>query len=246
MNNHHAAFWSASPSPQENRYRITHHNRTKRRGNGQQQQHQHEKEQRHQQHEQQQRDQDYATWEQNLDYTTWEEIDRWAVDPGRVPEPAWDSLEQCEAGYWRMELEKQGRRRGRKPESQPQKCIGGGTQGVWRSQVGEPTPTSCAYRRVRGTGQALCYAVECTVSPVRVHSPVRYIPAPRIGRARVGIEPGKVGACSVLKSSSVLARSGLSSATYTQQPSSGGSPLHQASCACPETSTSCFSSPHSP
>uniref|UniRef100_A0A8C8I3F1 Ig-like domain-containing protein n=1 Tax=Oncorhynchus tshawytscha TaxID=74940 RepID=A0A8C8I3F1_ONCTS len=26
-----------------------------------------------------------------------------------------------------------------------------------------------------------------------VHSPVRYIPAPRIGRARVGIEPGKVG-----------------------------------------------------
>ena len=32
-----------------------------------------------------------------------------------------------------------------------------------------------------------------TVSPVQVHSPVRYIPAPRIGRARVGIEPAKVG-----------------------------------------------------
>ena len=53
-----------------------------------------------------------------------------------------------------------------------------------------PAPTSCAYRGARETGQAPCYAVERTVSPVRVHSPVRYIPAPRIGRARVGIEPG--------------------------------------------------------
>ena len=52
-----------------------------------------------------------------------------------------------------------------------------------------PAPTSCAYRGARETGQAPCYAVERTVSPVRVHSPVRYIPAPRIGRARVGIEP---------------------------------------------------------
>ena len=51
-----------------------------------------------------------------------------------------------------------------------------------------PAPTSCAYWRERGTGHAPCYAVEHTVSPVRVHSPVRYIPAPRIGRARVGIE----------------------------------------------------------
>ena len=53
-----------------------------------------------------------------------------------------------------------------------------------------PAPTSHAYQRARGTGQAPCYAVERTVSPVRVQSPVRYIPAPRIGRARVGIEPG--------------------------------------------------------
>ena len=51
-------------------------------------------------------------------------------------------------------------------------------------------PTSCAYRRARETGQAPCYAVERTVSPVRVHSPVRLIPAPRISRARVCIEPG--------------------------------------------------------
>ena len=52
-----------------------------------------------------------------------------------------------------------------------------------------PAPTSCAYRGAGETGQAPCYAVKRTVSPVRVHSPVRYIPAPRIGRARVGIEP---------------------------------------------------------
>ena len=42
----------------------------------------------------------------------------------------------------------------------------------------------------RGTGQAPCYAVDHTVSPVRVHSPVRYIAAPGIGRARAGIAPG--------------------------------------------------------
>ena len=63
----------------------------------------------------------------SMDYTTWEEIDRWAVDPGRVPEPTWDSMEQCAEGYRRMELERQARRRGRKPES----------QGVWRGQVGD-------------------------------------------------------------------------------------------------------------
>ena len=56
----------------------------------------------------------------SMEYTTWEEIDRWAVDPERVPEPAWDSLEQCEEGYRRMELERQSRRRKRKPKGQPQ------------------------------------------------------------------------------------------------------------------------------
>ncbi|XP_031650345.1 uncharacterized protein LOC109884283 isoform X3 [Oncorhynchus kisutch] len=89
-------------SQEESRYRTTYHNRTKRRGDRQRQQ-------------ERQRCQDNWTWEQNLDYTTWEEIDRWAVDSGRVPEPAWDSLEQCEEGYRRMELEKRARRRGRKP-----------------------------------------------------------------------------------------------------------------------------------
>uniref|UniRef100_A0A8L0DPT6 Uncharacterized protein n=1 Tax=Oncorhynchus mykiss TaxID=8022 RepID=A0A8L0DPT6_ONCMY len=169
MNTYHAALWSSYLSPEDDRYRTTHQKRTKQCGNGQQQQ----------------RSQDSWTWERDLDYvTTWEEIDRWSVDPGRVPEPAWDSLEQCEEGYRRMELA----RRSRKPERQPQKCLGGGTGGVWRSQVGDLRQL----RRARGTRQAPCYAVEHTVSPVRVHSPVRYIPAPCIGRATVGIEPGAI------------------------------------------------------
>ena len=49
-----------------------------------------------------------------------------------------------------------------------------------------------AYRGGHCTGQALCYAVECTVSPVRMLSSVRYIPAPRICRARVRIQPGRM------------------------------------------------------
>ena len=42
------------------------------------------------------------------------------------------------------------------------------------------------------TSQAPCYAALPSVSPVRMHSPVRYIPAPRICRARVGIQPGRI------------------------------------------------------
>ena len=53
MNFNHAAFWSSSPSPEESRNRITHHNRTKRRGDRQRQQ--------------EQRNQDFWTWEEILD-----------------------------------------------------------------------------------------------------------------------------------------------------------------------------------
>nr|XP_046204220.1 pistil-specific extensin-like protein [Oncorhynchus gorbuscha] len=51
---------------------------------------------------------------------------------------------------------------------------------------------SRANRGGRCTGQAPCYAVECTVSPVRVLSPLRYIPAPHIWQARVKIQPGRM------------------------------------------------------
>ena len=72
---YHAAPWS---SPAASRYRTTHQPRTKQHGI------------------RQQRDLDYVT--------TWDEIDRWSVDPERVPETAWDSLEQCEEGHRRMEF----------------------------------------------------------------------------------------------------------------------------------------------
>ena len=53
MNYNHVAFWSASPSQEESRDRITHHNRTKRRDDRQRQQ--------------EQRNQDFWTWEEILD-----------------------------------------------------------------------------------------------------------------------------------------------------------------------------------
>ena len=75
----------------------------------------------------------------------------------------------------------------------PKNVLGGGLEGRIVMPGRKPAHTPCAHRWARETGQAPCYAVVRTVSPVRVHSPVRYIPAPCIGRARVGIEPGKVG-----------------------------------------------------
>ena len=118
MENYHAAYWSSDPfrlssseEEEETHYRITHHNRTKRRGKGQRRQ-------------QQQQQQQRPASEQNLDYTTWEEIDRWAVDPGRVPEPAWDSMEQCKEGYRRMRLAKPARQCDRYERQPPQKKFG--------------------------------------------------------------------------------------------------------------------------
>ena len=93
-------YWSHS---NDDRYRITHQPRTKQRG----------KEQRYLE-----------------EVTTWDEIERWSVDPGRVSEPTWDSLEQCEEGFRRMELATRTRQRNR-DERHPQKCR------VWLSQVGD-------------------------------------------------------------------------------------------------------------
>ena len=62
MNYNHAAFWSASPSQEENRDRTTHHKRTKRRGERQRKQEQRKEE---------------WTWDDVLDgkgYYTLEEI----------------------------------------------------------------------------------------------------------------------------------------------------------------------------
>ncbi|XP_064858638.1 proline-rich protein 36-like [Oncorhynchus nerka] len=208
-------------------------------------------------------------------------------------------MEQCAEGYRRMRLAKQARRRGRKPESQPQIFLGGRHRGSVAESGVRPEPTPPAYREeprrssepelvlevseaetvkelmgkleerymrellcwcmrhgirptervgdlmtpgsalhtrpeVRasrlvkmvpasctrppvhlaslarpvpsqhysalrsanhgecGAGLAPCYAVVRTVSPVRVLSPVRYIPASHICRARVKIQPGRL------------------------------------------------------
>ena len=149
-----AAFWSVNPP--HDRDRITHH-RTKRHDQRQQEQYKDlwtweeildrevpgeynrpkaeleaAKAERRRYEELARRQEKEPT--KDLGYTTWEEIDRWAINPGRVPEPAWDSLVQCEEGYRRMEA---ARRRGRKPVSQTQTFLGGGYKGVWRSQVGD-------------------------------------------------------------------------------------------------------------
>ena len=116
---------------------------------------------------QEKRKQEQPKEEYSMDYTSWEEIDRWAVDPGRVPEPAWDSMEQCAEGYRRMRLAKQARRRGRKPGNQPKNVLGGGLTGSMATSGRRPAQTPCAYRGARETGQAPCYAVVRTVSPVQ-------------------------------------------------------------------------------
>ncbi|XP_052314142.1 proline-rich protein 36-like isoform X1 [Oncorhynchus keta] len=167
MNTYHAALWSDPSSTSECRYRNTHHQRTKQRGNGQEQERQ-----------------------RYLENWTWEEIldgkGPWA-QPGEYCRPKAE-LEAAKAE--RRRYEKAAWQRGWKPERQPQIFWGGRyTRSVAKSSR-RPEPTPHAYRRARGTGQAPCYAVERMVSPVRVHSPVRYIPGPRIGRDRVGIEPG--------------------------------------------------------
>ena len=153
MNTYHAAPWS-SPSPDNRRYRTTHHQRTKQRG-----------------------ERDSWTGEQRyLEYeTTWEEIERWSVDSGRVPEPAWDSLEQCEEGYRRMELATQTRQRNRHERQLPQKIFGGHTGRLVESGD-RPEPTPHAYRKKRSNGQAPCYAVKRMVSPVHAQSPVPVFP----------------------------------------------------------------------
>jgi hypothetical protein len=122
--NLHAAFWSDSPSHLENRYRITHHKRTKQHVNRQEPQ---ERQQRQQQQEQQQ-----LQWERLHHLEKWtleEELDSkgpWA-QPGEYRRPK-EELEAIKAG--RRRYEEAARRSGWKPESQPQKCIGGGSQGV--------------------------------------------------------------------------------------------------------------------
>jgi hypothetical protein len=63
----------------------------------------------------------------------------------------------------------------------PKNVLGSGHMGSVAKSGRRPEPTPHAYRGERWTGQAPCFAMRRTVSPVRRHSPVRYIAAPRIG-----------------------------------------------------------------
>ena len=69
------------------------------------------------------------------EFWTWEEIldgkGPWA-QPGQYRRPK-EELEAVKAE--RRWYEEAARRRGWKPESQPQKFLGGGSQGAWRRQV---------------------------------------------------------------------------------------------------------------
>jgi hypothetical protein len=76
-----------------------------------------------------------------MEYTTWDEIDRLAADPDRLPEPAWDSLEQCEEDYRRMESKSKTRRCRAKHESHPQILIGGGLRERVAESGVRPEPT---------------------------------------------------------------------------------------------------------
>ena len=99
MSNLHAAFRSDSlQTTDEVRYRITHHSQTEQRVNWQE-------------------PKEEVMDSRSMEYTLWEEIDRWAADPERVQEPAWDSLQQCEEGYRRMESKRKARRLRAKTES---------------------------------------------------------------------------------------------------------------------------------
>ncbi|KAM9528409.1 uncharacterized protein ACWYII_041088 [Salvelinus alpinus] len=160
-----AAPWSTH-SPKESRYRITHQTQIKQRVNGQPRQQQWEKE-------------DW-TWEEILDGKG-----PWA-EPVECRRPKAE-LEAAKAE--RRRYEEAARKQGWKPASTTLKFLGGWLRGSGPRAGRRPAPTSQANRGEREYGQTPCYAVERTVSPVRVHSPVRVIPPPRTGRARLSIEP---------------------------------------------------------
>ena len=126
--NIHAAVWSDSPSPYENRDRITHRKRTKQRVN------------RQEQPKEEMRNKDFWTWEEILDGRG-----PWAK-PGECSRP---KVEQVEAAR-RAEAAGERSRRyegtwlARKHERQPQKCIGGGHTGGVAKPGRRPELTSCA------------------------------------------------------------------------------------------------------
>ena len=120
--NRHAAFWSDSPSHQENRNRITHHKRTKQRVNRQEQR-------------EEMRNKDFWTWEEILDGRG-----PWAK-PGECSRPKvqqekkqqeqlqWERLHHLEKWTWEEELDGKGPSGSAWRISPPQGRTGGGESG---------------------------------------------------------------------------------------------------------------------
>jgi hypothetical protein len=130
----------------------------------------------------------------------WEEMASWSLE--EVEERiSWiweevlarhESLLGKQAEAARVQRRQRGSRPRRKPERQPPKyCLKGHTG--WLAEPGiKPEPTPRTHRGESVTRQAPCFAVIRTVSPVRIHSPVRDVPAPRTCRAKVVLCPGSV------------------------------------------------------
>jgi hypothetical protein len=100
----------------------------------------------------------------------------------------WKQAETAREEWWRYQASRQ---RG-KHERQPPNIFWGGHTGRVAESGFRPEPTPRAYRGERVTGQAPCYPVLLTMPSVRIHSPVCSVEAPRSGRARVGIQPGRI------------------------------------------------------
>ena len=120
---------------------------------------------------------------------------------------------------------------------------GGGHTRRLAESCRRPEPTPRAYCGDRVTGQAPCYAVVRTVSPVRYSILVRSIPAPSIGRTRMGIQPGRRVPAQHSWSPVYLLGPGYPAPA---QPSAFCASAHPARTGCVSSSTSCAYSPHSP
>lgn len=121
---------------------------------------------------------------------TWEEV----LD-GAGP---WHQAEDYRRPQWEIEAAKAERRRyeamdalREKHERHPQEFFWGGHTGSLARRKKSRKPATRGYMEERMGWRALCCAEERTISPIRTHSPVRVIPAPRRCRARAGIQPGR-------------------------------------------------------
>lgn len=112
----------------------------------------------------------------------------WTMAPGWwIPSPTgWDRGTKAERRRYEALYAPIG-----KHERHPQEMFLGGHTGSLAGPRVSPKPTPRAYYGEHMEWRAPEYAKVRTISPMRTHSPVRAIPAPRKCHARVGIQPGR-------------------------------------------------------